>query len=173
MVLNTRFRPCPHVGNFNLAIWRQRDKEMFFCKKKLPTQKNVQHSSAIFFSHRCQQCSHNLRLPDCFQKFYTIFFTKNLSGTWVLTYNSSDGKIAKEKLQTGDKKNCWEFMAKSPNGKIVKSLYLKIAYVWTRPKYVQKFGESKLTLHWPNENKLSNRTAWHIGNLGDQKSVKS
>ena len=25
-------------------------------------------------------------------------------------------------------------MAKSPNGKIVKSLYLKIAYVWTRPK---------------------------------------
>ena len=24
-------------------------------------------------------------------------------------------------------------MAKSPNGKIVKSLYLKIAYVWTRP----------------------------------------
>ena len=39
------------------------------------------------------------RLPDCFQKFYTIFFTKNLSGTWVLTYNSSDGKIAREKLQ--------------------------------------------------------------------------
>ena len=25
-------------------------------------------------------------------------------------------------------------MAKSPNGKIVKSFYLKIAYVWTRPK---------------------------------------
>ena len=25
-------------------------------------------------------------------------------------------------------------MAKSPNGKIVKSLYLKIAYVWTRPQ---------------------------------------
>ena len=24
-------------------------------------------------------------------------------------------------------------MAKSPNGKIVKSFYLKIAYVWTRP----------------------------------------
>ena len=38
-------------------------------------------------------------LPDCFQKFYAIFFTKNLSGTWVLTYNSSDGKIAREKLQ--------------------------------------------------------------------------
>ena len=31
------------------------------------------------------------RLPD--------IFTKLLSGTWVLTYNSSDGKIAKEKLQ--------------------------------------------------------------------------
>ena len=40
-----------------------------------------------------------ISLPDCFQKFYAIFFTKNLSGTWVLTYNSSDGKIAKEKFQ--------------------------------------------------------------------------
>ena len=50
---------------YTFAIWRQKDKEMFFC----------------------------------FQMFYTIFFTKNLSGTWVLTYNSSDGKIAKEKLQ--------------------------------------------------------------------------
>ena len=96
---NITVRPCLHVGNFNLAIWWQRDKVMFFCQKNCQLEKNVQHSSAIFFSHRCQQCSHNLRLPDCFQKFYTIFFTKNLSGTWVLTYNSSDGKIAKEKLQ--------------------------------------------------------------------------
>ena len=51
-----------------------------------------------FLNHSCQQWSH-LRLPDCFQKFYTIFFTKLLSGTWVLTYYSSDDKIAKEKLQ--------------------------------------------------------------------------
>ena len=34
----------------------------------------------------------------------------------------------------GKHKNCREFMAKSPNGKIVLSLYRKIAYVWTRPK---------------------------------------
>ena len=52
-------------------------------------------------------------LPDCFQKFYAIFFTKNLSGTWVLTYNSSDGKIAKAKnpCYTGNKKiaeNLWQ-----------------------------------------------------------------
>ena len=73
-----------------------------------------------------------------FSKDLYNIFTKLLSGTWVLTYNSSDGKIAKEKLQTGDKKNCWEFMAKSPNGKIVKSFYLKIAYVWTRPERVLK-----------------------------------
>ena len=86
-----------------------------------------------FFNHSCQQCSHNLRLPDCFQKFYTIFFTKNLSGTWVLTYNSSDGKIAKEKLQRLKIHATQETKTKSPNGKIVKSLYRKIAYVWTRP----------------------------------------
>ena len=33
-------------------------------------------------------------------------------------------------------------MAKSPNGKIVKSLYLKIAYVWTRPFFtILPFGD--------------------------------
>ena len=31
-------------------------------------------------------------------------------------------------------------MAKSPNGKIVKSLYLKIAYVWTKPYKDKKFN---------------------------------
>ena len=31
-------------------------------------------------------------------------------------------------------KICWEFTGKSPNGKVVKSLYLKIAYMWTRPE---------------------------------------
>ena len=32
-------RPCPNVGNFNFAIWRQRDKEMFFCKKNCQLKK--------------------------------------------------------------------------------------------------------------------------------------
>ena len=68
-------RPCPHVGNFNFAIWRQRDKEMFFCKKKLPTQKNVQHSSAIFFSHRCQQCFLNLKVCQIVFKSFMQYFS--------------------------------------------------------------------------------------------------
>ena len=34
-----------------------------------------------------------------FSKDLYNIFTKILSGTWVLTYNSSDGKIAREKLQ--------------------------------------------------------------------------
>ena len=102
------FRLCPHVicscigqflRNFNFAIWQQRDKEIFFCKKNWQFKKMSSIPQQYFFNHRCQQCSHNLRLPDCFQKFYTIFFTKNLSGTWVLIYNSSDDKIAKEKFQ--------------------------------------------------------------------------
>ena len=71
----------------------------FFCQKNCQLKKMSSIPQQYFFNHSCQQCSHNLRLPDCFQKFYTIFFTKNLSGTWVLTYNSSDGKIAKEKFQ--------------------------------------------------------------------------
>ena len=31
-------------------------------------------------------------------------------------------------------KNCCKFMAKSLNGQVVKSLYIKIATMWTRPK---------------------------------------
>ena len=41
-------RPCPLAGIFNIAIWRQRDKGMFFVKK-LPTQINVQQSATILF----------------------------------------------------------------------------------------------------------------------------
>ena len=32
-------RLCPHVGNFNFAIWRQRDTEMFFCQKNCKLKK--------------------------------------------------------------------------------------------------------------------------------------
>ena len=82
-------RPCPHVGNFNFAIWRQRDKEMFFCKKNCQLKKNVQHSSAIFFSHRCQQCFLNLK--DCqivFKSFIQYFSPKTYlaHGFWHIIH---------------------------------------------------------------------------------------
>ena len=41
-------------------------------------------------------------------------------------------------------------MAKSPNGKIVKSLYLKIAYVWTRPKPTIREKTFLLVFVWLN-----------------------
>ena len=30
-----------HIGNFNFAIWRQRDKEMFFLSKKIANLKKM------------------------------------------------------------------------------------------------------------------------------------
>ena len=110
-----------------------------FLSKKIANLKNVLHSAAIFFSHRCQQCFPNLK--DCqivFKKIYTIFSPHLAHGFWNTIHHMAKllEKICKgyKSMLHRKQKICWEFTGKSPNGKVVKSLYLKIAYMWTRPE---------------------------------------